>query len=61
MAIHKDHELHVRRAKRNMWLGLVLGGFVVLVFTITMVKLKQGEKMEAFNHALRPSLLEQQK
>lgn len=57
MAITTDHELHRRRARRNLWLGAVLGGFVVLVFAITMVKLKNGEMLEAFNHTLRPSLL----
>ena len=57
MAINRDHELHRRRARRNMWLGLVLGGFVVLVFGITIVKLKNGQMMEAFDHTLRPSLL----
>lgn len=58
MAITKEHELHLRRRKRNMWLGLTLGGFVVLVFGITMVKLNNGQMMEAFNHSLRPSLIE---
>lgn len=58
MAITKDHELHRRRAKRNLALGLVLGGFVALVFGITMVKLSNGEMMQAFDHSLRPSLLE---
>jgi len=57
MAITKDHELHLRRRKRNMWLGLVLGSFAVLVFGITMVKLSDGEMMQAFDHSLRPELL----
>ena len=34
MAFGQEHELHRRRRKRNMWLGLVLGSFVVLVFSI---------------------------
>ncbi len=58
MAITKDHDLHRRRAKRNIWLGMVLGGFVVLVFAITVVKLQDGQMLEAFDHSLRPSLLE---
>jgi len=58
MAITKDHELHLRRRKRNMWVGLMLGGFVALVFGITMAKLSDGEMMEAFDHSLRPSLIE---
>ena len=56
MAIRKEHELHQRRAKRNMWLGLTLGGFAVLVLAITMVKLSDGQMMEAFDHSYRPSL-----
>jgi len=61
MAITKDHELHLRRRKRNVWLGLVLGGFAALVFGITMVKLSHGEMMEAFDHSLRSTLIDQSK
>ncbi|MBT8153094.1 cytochrome C oxidase assembly protein [Epibacterium ulvae] len=38
MALNKEHELHSRRKGRNIGLGLVLGGFVVLVLALTMVK-----------------------
>ncbi|MQY43108.1 cytochrome C oxidase assembly protein [Epibacterium sp. SM1969] len=38
MALHKEHELHHRRRGRNVGLGLVLAGFVVLVLSLTMVK-----------------------
>lgn len=41
-----------------MSLGLILGGFVALVFVITVVKMSQGQMIEGFDHALRPSLLE---
>ena len=41
---------------RNMWLGLTLGGFVVLVLAITIVKLSNGAAMEAFDHSYRNSL-----
>ncbi len=61
MAFGKEHVLHRRRRKRNLWLGLVLGAFVALVFGITMVKMSNGAMMEAFNHSLRPSLLDGQK
>lgn len=56
MAIHKDHELHKRRSKSNMWLGLTLGGFVALVFAITMVKMGNGTLMEAFDHSYRSTI-----
>jgi hypothetical protein len=56
MGLTKDHELHLRRRRRNTWLGLVLGGFVALIFGITMVKMSNGQLMEGFDHSLRPSL-----
>jgi len=54
----RDHEIHTRRRGRNMTLGLILGGFVGLVFIITVVKLGQGQMIEGFDHSLRPSILE---
>jgi len=57
MAIDRpDHEIHIRRRGRNMWLGLILGGFVALVFGVTIVKLSQGGMIEGFDHAVRPSI-----
>lgn len=56
MAINQQHELHTRRGGRNRALGLVLGGFVVLVFGVTIVKLSSGAMMEGFDHAVRPSI-----
>jgi len=38
MAISKEHEIHSRRLGRNLGLGLVLVGFVALVFGLTVVK-----------------------
>ena len=58
MPILKEHELHNRRRRRNTWVACLLGGFVVLVFAITLVKLADGHLMEAFDHTVRPSLLE---
>ena len=54
----QEHELHSRRRSRNMWIAGVLGAFVVLVFAITIVKLSSGHMLEAFDHAIRPSLLD---
>lgn len=43
MPIHPEHELHGRRWGRNLGLGLVLAGFVALVFGLTIVKVsRQG-------------------
>ncbi len=47
-----------RRAKRNAAVGWALAGFVILVFAVTVVKMSDGHMMEAFDHAVRPSLLE---
>lgn len=38
MAISKQHEVHKRRFSRNLGLGVVLAGFVVLVFLLTIAK-----------------------
>lgn len=38
MAFPKEHEIHKRRLGRNIGLGLVLAGFVALIFGLTMVK-----------------------
>lgn len=45
------HELHVRRASRNIGLGLALGAFVAIVFAVTLVKMstKQSEDPRALN------------
>lgn len=38
MPLHKEHDLHRRRKGRNLGVGLLLGGFVVLVMALTVVK-----------------------
>lgn len=57
MAFTRDHELHRRRFGRNAGLGLVLVGFVVLVFGLTIVKVQRGDKMQAYDHQPRVSML----
>ncbi len=52
-----SHEIYSRRRGRNLGLGLVLGGLVLLIFAVTVVKLTQGHPMEGFDHSLRPSML----
>ena len=58
MAFARDHELHRRRLGRNLGLGLVLVGFVAVVFGLTVVKVTRGTSMEAFDHVARPALIE---
>lgn len=58
MAIGTEHPQAGRRKRSNLLLGAVLGGFVLLVFAITIVKMSAGHNMEAFDHVLRPQILE---
>ncbi|MBD3786926.1 MAG: hypothetical protein IE922_08125 [Sphingomonadales bacterium] len=57
MAITQLHDIHRRRASRNLGLLAVLLGFVVLVFGLTVVKVEHGASMQAFDHQPRVSLL----
>ena len=43
MSLSKQHELHKRRFGRNLGLGLVLAGFVALVFGLTVVKVSHED------------------
>jgi hypothetical protein len=52
-----SHEIFTRRRSRNVGLGLVLAAFVLLVFAVTLVKLGEGQKLEGFDHQMRPTLL----
>jgi hypothetical protein len=54
-----EHEIHRRRFGRNLGLGLVLFAFVVLMFGLSVVKVTQGNGMQAFDHVLRPELAPQ--
>ncbi|MGB3244838.1 MAG: cytochrome C oxidase assembly protein [Sulfitobacter sp.] len=41
MSFRAEHELHSRRKGRNLGVGLMLGGFVLLVVALTFVKITQ--------------------
>lgn len=56
MSFREEHELHKRRFGRNLGLGLVLVAFVVLVFGLTVVKVTEGDPMQAFDHVARPEM-----
>ena len=43
MAIKAEHELHNRRRGRNIGVGIMLGGFVVLVLALTFAKVTSGD------------------
>ncbi len=42
MSFKATHELHKRRFGRNLGLGLVLAGFVAIVFGLTVAKVTSG-------------------
>ena len=60
MQMQTEHEIHRRRRSRNVGLGLVLVAFVALVFGLTVVKVQQGDLMEAYDHQPRVSVLPQE-
>ena len=43
MALRAEHELHNRRRGRNIGVGLMLAGFVVLVLALTFTKVTNGD------------------
>jgi hypothetical protein len=45
MPFRPEHEIHRRRFGRNLGVGLLLGGFVVLMFALSVVKVMQGDLM----------------
>ena len=57
MAKDTLHELHHRRAGRNLGLLVALLALVAIVFGLAMVKIRQGGMLEAFDHQPRASML----
>ena len=60
MAFRPDHELHKRRFSRNLGVGLTLGAFVLLVFALTVVKVKRGDPMQGYDHVVQPASVPQE-
>ncbi len=56
MALKVTHELHKRRHSRNLGVGLVLVGLIVVVFGLTVVKVQQLGAIQAFDHVVRPEM-----
>ncbi|MEC9197420.1 hypothetical protein [Donghicola tyrosinivorans] len=59
MTFRPDHELHKRRKGRNIGVGLVLVGFVALVFLLTVVKVERGGSLQGFDHTQRIDMVPQ--
>ncbi|MCA2012686.1 hypothetical protein LCM17_14410 [Cereibacter sphaeroides] len=53
MALTREHDLHKRRAGRNLGVLVVLLAFVALVFGLTIAKMQRGESMQGFDHTYR--------
>ncbi|MBQ1202887.1 MAG: hypothetical protein IIX61_03645 [Loktanella sp.] len=62
MVIRVEHEIHTRRKGRNTGVGLLLVGFIAIVFGLTVVKVLQLDdirQFETFDHVARPHLVPQ--
>jgi hypothetical protein len=60
MALQVEHEIHTRRKGRNYGVGLLLVGFIAIVFGLTVVKVLQlgdARKFENFDHVARPQII----
>jgi hypothetical protein len=60
MAIQVEHEIHQRRKGRNVGVGLLLVGFIAIVFGLTVVKVLQLgnlREFETFDHVARPQIV----
>ena len=58
MTLKAEHEIHKRRFSRNVGLGLMLIGFVALIFALSIVKISTSGPIEGFDHSVRPALTE---
>ena len=59
MAIEVEHEIHERRKGRNYGVGILLIGFIGIIFGLTVVKVLQlgdAGQFERFDHVARPQL-----
>ncbi len=60
MAIRVEHEMHERRKGRNYGVGLLLVGFIAIIFGLTVVKVLQlgdARQFENFDHVARPQII----
>ena len=55
MAIRAEHEIHWRRKGRNVGVGLLLAGFVVLIMLLTFVKITETDFTRAPGTANAPA------
>jgi hypothetical protein len=58
MALRVEHEIHKRRFGRNLGVGLILVGFIAIIFGLTVVKVTNTGFVEGYDHVVRPQLIE---
>jgi len=55
MALKVEHELHTRRFGRNFGVGMMLVGFIAIVFGLTMVKVQNTDFTDADGQVTSPA------
>ena len=51
-------QLELSRSTGNVKIGILLFIIVALIFSVTIVKLKQGALMQGYDHIMRQNMLE---
>ena len=51
-------QLDLNRSSGNIKIGILLFIVVALIFSVTIVKLKQGALMQGYDHIIRQNMLE---
>ena len=51
-------QLDLDRGSGNIKIGILLFVVVALIFSVTIVKLKQGALMQGYDHIIRQNMLE---
>ena len=54
----KMKQLELNRGTGNVKIGILLFTVVALIFSVTIVKLKQGALMQGYDHIIRQNMLE---
>ena len=58
MTLKVEHDIHKRRFSRNLGVGLALGTFVLLVFGLSVVKIRATGPIQGYDHVSQPGLAE---
>jgi hypothetical protein len=56
MTLEDDKQAYMKAQKtRNLYIGLALGGFVILVFFVSMARMSQGIRHDAQTRSVVPA------